>query len=433
MRPGGGGSNLIIDQREIPKLEEFLFMRGLKSGEIKGLLEEAANEKGEILLKDLTNALSRHNQNFSNENELASILKQFGINSRPKEISEGMKGGDLQELLRQFSKTSNKDSQLEIKRALAGMLMEKGIPPEEVKSFLDTLSVKYARSILKQQEALGEDELAANRDAVLNQLSLNKKQGWKDGNWREKILAILKEEGKSSLSKSNTGANDSILNNQNRFKGDFDQTIAFAKIEKQGKSEGIHLRNVLYGNNDGKETRHLQFGGEISTPELGVGKIDRHLNLESVHVFSNRPMNVPEPLPKLFNQMLWMIRAGQQKSRIQLSPPELGRIDLELVLERGTLRAHLGAENYLVKEIIESNLGQLKQQLTANGFVVEEFEVMVGMGDRRSFGNDDLRKARDPNKASKDDGRSKKGNELTIEKAAGKSLINKNYQINLIV
>ena len=47
--------------------------------------------------------------------------------------------------------------------------------------------------------------------------------------------------------------------------------------------------------------------------------------------------------------------------------------------------------------------------------------------------NDDLREARNQDKASKDERRLKKGDELTAGKATGISLINKNYQINLLV
>ena len=79
-----------------------------------------------------------------------------------------------------------------------------------------------------------------------------------------------------------------------------------------------------------------------------------------------------------------MIRGGEQKGTLHISPPELGRLDLDLVIKNGHLQANLSAENPAVKEIIESNLNQLKQQLADQGFVVEKFEVMVGQ-DGRSF------------------------------------------------
>ena len=92
---------------------------------------------------------------------------------------------------------------------------------------------------------------------------------------------------------------------------------------------------------------------------------------------------LPEPLPKIVDRMVWMVRAGEQMSRIQISPPELGRLELEIVIRQGHLHANLNAENPAVKEIIEANLQQLKQQLNNMGFVVDRFEVAAGLSDRR--------------------------------------------------
>jgi len=85
-----------------------------------------------------------------------------------------------------------------------------------------------------------------------------------------------------------------------------------------------------------------------------------------------------------------MMKAGKQQARIQLSPPELGHIDLRLVIDQGHLQAHLGTENPLVKEMIESNLSQLKQQLAGLGFVVEEFSVHVGADGRDFMDRDEM-------------------------------------------
>jgi flagellar hook-length control protein FliK len=93
--------------------------------------------------------------------------------------------------------------------------------------------------------------------------------------------------------------------------------------------------------------------------------------------------NLPEPLPKIVDRMVWMVRAGEQTSRIHISPPDLGRLELDVVIRQGHLHANLNAENPAVKELIEANLQQLRQQLNNMGFVVERFEVAAGLTDRR--------------------------------------------------
>ena len=74
-----------------------------------------------------------------------------------------------------------------------------------------------------------------------------------------------------------------------------------------------------------------------------------------------------------------MIRGGEQKGRIHISPPELGRLDIDLVIKQGHLQAQLRAENPQVKELLDANLGQLKQQLADSGLVIDRFDVMIGL------------------------------------------------------
>lgn len=83
-----------------------------------------------------------------------------------------------------------------------------------------------------------------------------------------------------------------------------------------------------------------------------------------------------------------MIRGGEQRGSLHISPPELGKLDLDIVLKQGHLQANVTAENPVVKEIIEANMNQLKQQLADQGFIVEKFEVMVGLNDHGSRDGD---------------------------------------------
>ena len=115
------------------------------------------------------------------------------------------------------------------------------------------------------------------------------------------------------------------------------------------------------------------------------------LEMTSIHTAKNA-VALPDPLPKVLDKMAWMAQSGEQKGTIHVSPPELGRLDLEVVIKQGHLQANLSAENPQVKEIIEANMGQLKQHLTDLGFVVDRFDVMVGLEDR-SFAREQGRTA----------------------------------------
>ena len=117
---------------------------------------------------------------------------------------------------------------------------------------------------------------------------------------------------------------------------------------------------------------------QISGLDISQGKEIK--NTSNVNQ-TNTAASMPDPLPRIADKMLFMIRTGEYKGRLQITPPELGKLDIELTIKNGHIHANLGTENTVVKEIIEANLNQLKQQLNSQGLTVDRFDVMVGLDD----------------------------------------------------
>jgi flagellar hook-length control protein FliK len=69
---------------------------------------------------------------------------------------------------------------------------------------------------------------------------------------------------------------------------------------------------------------------------------------------------------------------GQSRTRLNLHPPELGQIQIEISLESNKLSATVITETQVVKELMESNLGQLRQHLAQHNLRLENFQVTVG-------------------------------------------------------
>lgn len=86
-------------------------------------------------------------------------------------------------------------------------------------------------------------------------------------------------------------------------------------------------------------------------------------------------------------QQLWMVhrvaraiqsaQVGGGVIRLRLHPAELGALNLELSIERGTLRARLETESSLTRQIILDQLPQLRARLEEMGVRIEQFEVDV--------------------------------------------------------
>ncbi|MCA1905407.1 MAG: flagellar hook-length control protein FliK [Desulfarculus sp.] len=76
-------------------------------------------------------------------------------------------------------------------------------------------------------------------------------------------------------------------------------------------------------------------------------------------------------------QMAQMVAKQQTSLRLELKPPTLGELQVELSVKDGVVKATLTAETVAAKQALESGLDQLKQQLTAQGLKIDSLEVAI--------------------------------------------------------
>jgi flagellar hook-length control protein FliK len=81
------------------------------------------------------------------------------------------------------------------------------------------------------------------------------------------------------------------------------------------------------------------------------------------------------------------IRDKVSHARIRLDPPSLGRVDMQLRVEDGSLTAKVTVESAWVKDAITANLKDLHDALEEHGVKVEAFTVDVDSG-MASWGSD---------------------------------------------
>jgi hypothetical protein len=71
------------------------------------------------------------------------------------------------------------------------------------------------------------------------------------------------------------------------------------------------------------------------------------------------------------------LRNGRTQVEVQLRPPTLGTVRMQLVVERRQVSAKLSVDNLLVREVVERHLWQLRSVLRQEGFHLDRFEVSV--------------------------------------------------------
>lgn len=67
----------------------------------------------------------------------------------------------------------------------------------------------------------------------------------------------------------------------------------------------------------------------------------------------------------------------QSEVTVQLKPESLGTLQMKVIMENGLITAKFAAETQQVKEILESNLNSLRQNLADQGIKVDQLEVSL--------------------------------------------------------
>ena len=73
-----------------------------------------------------------------------------------------------------------------------------------------------------------------------------------------------------------------------------------------------------------------------------------------------------------------MTRNGRSSAVINLEPPSLGKMHLDIVTERSTVTGRIIVESAEVKDLVQNNIAELREHLAQNGLKVESFDVQVG-------------------------------------------------------
>jgi hypothetical protein len=170
---------------------------------------------------------------------------------------------------------------------------------------------------------------------------------------------------------------------------------------------------------------------EIQTIDLTSQNVAKPSDSIDIKNHIKSVYNLPEPLPKVFDRMVIMIKNGEQTGKLIIQPPELGKIDIDLTIKNGHIQANLTTENLVVKEIIEANLNQLKQQLNHQGLIVEQFNVSVG-SQNRQFG-EDSGQTRKSGKGSSQSGVSGIEDVTALEEGTALNILAGKYRVDLHV
>jgi flagellar hook-length control protein FliK len=110
--------------------------------------------------------------------------------------------------------------------------------------------------------------------------------------------------------------------------------------------------------------------GEITPKQVSQAK-------EAVQLQRPLQLNI---LSQVVEKAVMNLRAGQTSINIDLKPDHLGRLRMHISTENNKVVVRILTEVPLVKEIMETNLSQLRTELQNHGLDIEKFDVFLNDG-----------------------------------------------------
>ena len=119
--------------------------------------------------------------------------------------------------------------------------------------------------------------------------------------------------------------------------------------------------------------------------------------------------------------------------RLHLKPPELGALRVEIDIKDGVLKLDMMAENQSAKDLLLSNVPELKDALIEQGIKLEKLDVQIHYGFNQTLANSkEWSRQGKPSNRKTEEGPGLENNETQISLSESDGSISDNYRVNLV-
>lgn len=136
-----------------------------------------------------------------------------------------------------------------------------------------------------------------------------------------------------------------------------------------------------------------------------------------LHLATPRTPHGDESAEQLNARLNWMASHQVTRAQIRLSPPHLGRVEIDLEIRDGKVRADFGANTAEARALLEAGLPRLREMFSAQGLQLVHSEVSASLAQGQGH-HPDAQARRD---SQAGDGRSAAGRGPDPEEGAGEA------------
>ena len=334
-----------VEVSAVPYLEAILRRLGLDLQEVNSAIDQAKAQEGRLNLKSLVRNLKRVLNGLPDGNQLIAdgkaaedikgMLTRMGIVNNASNID-----GPIS--LERFVRILEQRVASLMPRSLSGTqienhvnaLLENVLVPSKQKQGKSSIETLYAHKL----KAFPDDDSKANPG--FKQIT----EGWKTA--------------APQIKKAGAGAEGAA-----EFPGKEDEL--FSKMQKLIEAMGgAHGKKVI----DQDKATSPHWPREAMT--------DRGLGPDAVIRQGVRPTPL-HVVNQVARQISLSLRRGENHLRLQLRPPQLGAIQIDMDMKGSMLKIGMTAENNSVKEFLISSVQELRDSLVQHGVKLERLDVQV--------------------------------------------------------
>ncbi|NVL91053.1 MAG: flagellar hook-length control protein FliK [Desulfobacterales bacterium] len=401
-----------LSREAMPDLKKILIGEGLPESEVTGFLnrlfQENGNPRREIKLIELFERLPELKA-LSDKKSADPVLDMSAVPYIEASLSR--LGLDHREVSRAIEQAKMQDGRLNLKRFVLNLqTLVRGLPEakqlgadgkaaEDIKEMLvrvgivdkatdidGPVSLERFIRVLEQKVAnlmprtVPETEIEDHVNRLLDNVLVENKQ----------------QNGKTGLESLYANKLKVFPNDKSKADQDLRQiaTEGRKNLASQGKKAGAEAKGA--GEFQAKEnelflkTERLIKAAQEGSPEKKTIDQDKatspHWVRESMADRGPAPDAIPRqgsrPLPvyvvnQVSRQISLSLKRGDNHIRLQLRPPQLGAIQIDMNMKDSVLKIGMATEHNAVKEFLISNIQELRESLLQQGVKLERVDIQV--------------------------------------------------------
>lgn len=328
-----------------------------KTGEIVQLIAGQGEKPPTIIsVKNLFENIGLGSEKYS-----ASEVKDLSLNDFSQKL--GLNEKETSNLIKELvaGKPVNDKMFLNLQETNAkDLLKQMGLNPNEITKVLE---INFENSDLKNKLK----NLILNKDfTTLKQLVSSEKFNINISG-KSNFQGVFQTVNKNAVSDTFTGKVQSEM------------ILPTNPVSDSSPVSSVQTSGSMNGTNVGSGTNgYAQLTNEIPT--------DSRLQESTPKAFFERTV-----IDQIVSKVSFKVTDGLEEIKIRLEPPSLGSLQLKISVEGKTVNAVIVADNNMAKEIIQSNLQQLKDSMAEQGLKLDNISVSVGDGQSGDRDMDEFR------------------------------------------